>query len=205
MKKVLLVLTMVALTFSMNAQKKKNTDTYSLETSFADTKKQFKANFKTKEIVFRDGNTFKVGDTIALGNSSGNNLERYQTIYSGKITLGKALLMGSQLPTLKAYTIIANNGSFFVIESITVNRSMGKVGCTFFLKDKDAKGLATRYLTAYSTSVQSGELLNPNAPLTRKEAISKLKESKDLFDLDMMSKEEYDAIKLELTPIIKNK
>mgnify|MGYP001262445371 FL=1 len=47
------------------------------------------------------------------------------------------------------------------------------------------------------------EVINPNAPLTREEAIKKLRESKDLMELDMMSKEEYESLKNKLTPIIK--
>lgn len=39
--------------------------------------------------------------------------------------------------------------------------------------------------------------------ITREEAIAKLKESKDLLDLEMISQEEYDKIKTDLTPIIK--
>ncbi len=41
-----------------------------------------------------------------------------------------------------------------------------------------------------------------NAPLTRDEAIAKLKESKDLLDLGLLKQEDYDAIKTELTPLI---
>ncbi|MCA0933104.1 hypothetical protein LCM02_11620 [Lutimonas saemankumensis] len=37
----------------------------------------------------------------------------------------------------------------------------------------------------------------------RQEAIAKLKEAKDLVDLEMMSKEEFNSLKEELTPIIK--
>ena len=37
------------------------------------------------------------------------------------------------------------------------------------------------------------------------EAISKLKESKELLDLELMTQEEYDIIRTELTPVIKGK
>ena len=47
------------------------------------------------------------------------------------------------------------------------------------------------------------EVVNPNAPLTREEAIKKLRESKDLMELDMMSKDEYENLRKKLTPIIK--
>ena len=41
--------------------------------------------------------------------------------------------------------------------------------------------------------------------MSRSEAIAKLKESKDLMDIGLMSKKEYSKLKDELTPIIMNK
>ncbi len=41
--------------------------------------------------------------------------------------------------------------------------------------------------------------------MTRDEAIAKLKEAKELLDLEMMSQEDYDALRKELSPIIMNK
>ena len=46
---------------------------------------------------------------------------------------------------------------------------------------------------------------NTNDPLSREQAIAKLKEAKDLIDLGMMSQDEFDALRKELTPIIMNK
>lgn len=40
--------------------------------------------------------------------------------------------------------------------------------------------------------------------MTRDEAIAKLKQSKELMEVDMMSKEEFEELKKELAPIIKN-
>ena len=51
-------------------------------------------------------------------------------------------------------------------------------------------------------AVNTGEIINPNATMTRDQAIVKLKEQKDLLDLGMITKEQFDKIKLELTPII---
>jgi len=39
--------------------------------------------------------------------------------------------------------------------------------------------------------------------MSREDAIFKLKESKDLLDLEVITQEEYDKIKIELLPIIK--
>ena len=41
--------------------------------------------------------------------------------------------------------------------------------------------------------------------MTRDEAISKLKEAKELMEIDMMTKEEFEKMKIELAPIIRKK
>ena len=67
------------------------------------------------------------------------------------------------------------------------NIAMGKLGNVFDL----------------SRAISLGEIINPNAPLNRAQAIAKLKEAKDLLELDMMTQEEFDALRAELSPIIK--
>ena len=52
-------------------------------------------------------------------------------------------------------------------------------------------------------AVATGEVSNPNAPLNREQAIAKLKEAKDLMELDMMTQDEFDELRKKLTPIIK--
>jgi hypothetical protein len=52
-------------------------------------------------------------------------------------------------------------------------------------------------------AMSKGEIINPNSPMTRLEAIAKLKESKDLLELEMMTQEEYDKLKSKLAPIIR--
>ncbi|WP_320019482.1 hypothetical protein [Labilibaculum manganireducens] len=53
-----------------------------------------------------------------------------------------------------------------------------------------------------SKSSLVGEIKSLNTPLTRVEAIAKLKESKDLLDLGLLEQSAYEKIKQELTPII---
>ena len=52
-------------------------------------------------------------------------------------------------------------------------------------------------------ALESGELINPKAAMTREQAITELKKAKELLDLEMMTQEEYDKLKNELAPIIK--
>ena len=50
-------------------------------------------------------------------------------------------------------------------------------------------------------ALEAGEVISGR--ISRKEAIAKLKEAKDLLDLDLMTLDEYNSLKAELTPIIK--
>ena len=64
-----------------------------------------------------------------------------------------------------------------------------------------------KYLSVMDTelAIESGEILLKNRKMTRDEAIEKLKEAKELLEIDMMSKEEFEELKKELAPIIMNK
>lgn len=59
-------------------------------------------------------------------------------------------------------------------------------------------------LIDYETAFELGEIKNSNAKLTRKQAIEKLKELKELLDLGIINNEEYEKLKSELKPIIMN-
>jgi hypothetical protein len=65
-------------------------------------------------------------------------------------------------------------------------------------------GEKRRTIVDLELALSTGEVVNPNQKMTREQAIVKLKESKDLLDLGLLTQEEYDKIKSELTPIIMN-
>jgi hypothetical protein len=54
-------------------------------------------------------------------------------------------------------------------------------------------------------AIESGEILLKNRKMTRDEAFSKLKEAKELMEIDMMSKKEFEDLKKKLRPIIMKK
>ncbi len=58
-----------------------------------------------------------------------------------------------------------------------------------------------RYWIYVEKATRDGEI--QTSILTREQAIAKLKEAKDLLDLEMMTQEEYDKLKKELAPIIR--
>ena len=200
-KVIILLLAIFALNLS-NAQKKlKEAESFDLSMSFEEVKKKYKANFfVTKEIILKDGSQVFIGDTIKLGPSSSKISNQYETIFVGRLTTGNALL--GIKPTYASTTYEQNT---YALHKVKVHRSMGKVELQIELKDLNFKGgiIGTAYLTASDYSVIRGELINPNALMTRAQAIAKLKESKDLLDLDMMTQEEYDELKNKLAPIIK--
>ena len=200
MRKSIILIALITLSIQVQAQKKNTTESYDMGIGFEQTKENYKAFFDvTKELIFEDGSKVVIGQEMTLGPSSSKVSNQYETIIMGKYNATKAMLTGEP--------ILANTGferNNYVVEEIKIARSMGKVGATFFLRDTDAKGaLNVKYLTASDYSITRGELINPNRPMTRDEAIAKLKEAKDLLELDMMSQEEFDKLKEELTPIIK--
>ena len=202
MKKILLIIMTVVFVFQSNAQKKKTVSSFEMSTDYAVVKKEYKANFYvTDSLILKDGSIFLVGEKVELGESSSKMSNTYETVYIGRITLGGAL-MGVQ-PVL-ASTAFRENGNY-ILKKVKVWRSMGKTGVKLELYDTEVKGLAAKYLTASALSISRGEIINPNAPLSREQAIAKLKEAKDLMDLGMMSQEEFNALRKELTPIIMNK
>ncbi len=59
-------------------------------------------------------------------------------------------------------------------------------------------------LIDYDTALEVGEIKNHNKKITKEEAIAKLKEAKELLDLEVISQTDYDKLKSELTPLILN-
>jgi hypothetical protein len=181
------------------AQKKlSSVETYNMEMGFKETKAKFKANFDvTKELTLKDGSKIIVGQEIKLGESASKLTNTYESIFVGKLTLGGALLV----PPTRANTNFKQND--YIVEEIKIKRSMGQVSALFYLKNLTSQGLGQKYVSASNLSLDNGELDNPNKAMTRAEAIAKLKEGKDLMELDMMTQDEFNALRDKLTPIIK--
>lgn len=54
----------------------------------------------------------------------------------------------------------------------------------------------------YDNAIESGEIINPKAKVTREQAILKLKEAKELLDLELISRQHYDSLKALYAPVI---
>lgn len=64
-------------------------------------------------------------------------------------------------------------------------------------------GVCNNLIVDIELAIESKEVRTNG--MTRDEAIAKLKESKDLFDLGLVKQDDYDKLKTELTPIIMTK
>lgn len=138
--------------------------------------------------ITKSNDTLKVGDTLQIGLPSSNELG-FNFISQG----------GQRVASRLANTEI-------VIDKI---KSYAGNGANVFTKDKDFKiylhfkgyGMLP-VLIDYESALETGEIVNKNAKMSKDEAIAKLKESKELLDLEVISQEKYDSLKNALTPII---
>jgi len=198
MNKLLILLIFITSTNLLIAQKLGSVETYDMEMGFKETKAKFKANFDvTKDITLKDGSKVVVGQEMKLGESVSKLSNDYETIFMGRLTIGGALLA----PPTRANSSFKQND--YIVEEIKVKRSMGQVSALFYLKNMTSETIGLRYVTVTEASLANGEAINPNRAMTRSEAIAKLKEAKDLTELDMMTQDEFNALREELTPIIK--
>ena len=180
------------------AQKLKSVESYDMEMGIDETKKRFATNFTvTKELILNDDSKIVIGQEMKLGESSSKISNQYESLFMGKYSPGKSLLA---TPT---YVNTNWKQYDFVVEEIKMSRLAGAVSILVYLKNMTTQTVGYRYVTATNLSFDNGEIINPNKAMTREEAIAKLKEAKDLLDLDLMSQEEYDALREELTPIIR--
>lgn len=180
MKHIITLLTLL-FTFSITAQ------SYSYE----ELKKAEKLNQIPKEFTeytAGNGQVFKVGDMIVWDNPMNEN-NVYAHIY-GLDALGTSSTFG-----------IRNKG--FESEIIKFRKGGTKrMGFEIYAVCKTPTG-ANRAYISIEKALNEGEIVSNM--MTREQAIAKLKESKELLDLDLMTQEEYDKIRAELTPIITGK
>jgi hypothetical protein len=205
MKKTILLIALALITVvSAKAQKLKRVDTVDLSMTYKEMKKKFKSIlFVDKSITLKNGSKFSIGDEVKFGNSSSKLINSYEHIYQGKMLNLASAMMGTKVIRLRQE--ITSTAKWFITE-IRLTRTMGNIEVYFEANAKGLKGIGNiKNLNFSEFAISTGEVINPNAPLTREQAIAKLKEQKDLLDLGMVSQEDFDKLRKELTPIIMNK
>jgi hypothetical protein len=172
---------------------------------------KIKNNTSIGEYIASDGNTFKVGDEITLGaprKSSGFE-DGFEYIQLGKFGGAMGALMSAgnvetpmvpenfegrraKISEIRTYHKGNKKKPLYVVLELTEPNGNSFVALTKRISVNETE-LALKY----------GEIIPMNAKMSRDAAIKKLKEAKELLELDMMSQEEYDNLKNELAPIIK--
>lgn len=193
-----------------------------------------KSGAQVKEYVTINKNNVKLGDTLILGlpTSQETNTRTYSGSYGTKarggvaqsrstskktyefIQMGRPAGFGSIMSAMNgdAPSMAENslkNTTVVVQEIKTYHRGSKNKPLYVVMVLGEINGKAfgiNKYLSVMDTelAIESGEVLLKNRKMTRDEAIAKLKEAKELMEIDMMTKEEFEELKKELTPIIKN-
>ncbi len=153
--------------------------------------------------VLKDGSEIKVGSKLKFGKPINEN-KKFMRLYFGEFSLGKALLIS---PEQLGDVYI---GEDVIVTSIKVQHSKltkkSPLQIMLYVQNPSAPTLArNRTIFDLEMAIDTKEVLNPNAAMTKEQAIAKLKESKDLLDLGMMTQIEFEQLKEKLTPIIMKK
>ena len=142
------------------------------------------------EYLASDNHLYKIGDTLKIGRPSSNKSFAFIQVGSGAFT--------PQVPLT-----VESSGTNTIIKNIGINGTK-KSGFKVIIISKGFCGLCPRYYIDVEEALSSYEL--KSFGMTRPEAILKLKEQKDLLDLGIIDKNQFDSIKILLTPLIlKNK
>lgn len=132
------------------------------------------------EYLSRSGDTIKIGDTLIIGIPTSDLGFTYISQGGQRVSntlAGKSIVIDQ----LKTYGTKAQGFKMYA----------------------QFKGFGlVPVLIDYDTALETGEIKNPNTGLTKEQAIKKLKESKELWDLGVINETEYNDIKNKLTPII---
>jgi len=234
MKKTITLLTIFLSVITVSAQEDITKLTYE-NTQDINYFNKIKNGAQVKEYITTSKNSVKLGDTLILGSptSQETNTRTYAGSYGSSlrggvaqsrstskktyefIKMGRPAGFGSIMTAMNGDAqIMADNSlkntTVVVNEMKTYHRGSKNKPLYVVIVLGEINGRAfgiNKYLSVMDTelAIESGELLLKNRKMTRDEAISKLKEAKELMEIDMMSKEEFEELKTELAPIISNK
>jgi hypothetical protein len=147
-------------------------------------------NIECDVYTAKDGFSYKVGDTLKIGRPSTNKTFAFIT------TGGTAAALSGTAPEPLN---VNSSGTNTIIKKIAVGGSK-RMGFKIYVVGKGNCGICPNNMIDFEEALATGEIQSKG--MSREQAIAKLKEAKDLVDLGMMSKEDFEKLKSELTPII---
>ena len=147
---------------------------------------------------------------VGVANSRSTSKKTYEFVkMGGPAGFGSIMsAMGGSAPTMASNSL--KNTKAIVKEIKAYHRGSKKKPLYLVMVLGEVNGRAfgiNKYLSVMDTelAIEAGEVWLLNRKMTRAEAIAKLKEAKELFEIDMMSKEAFEGLKVELGPIIRAK
>jgi hypothetical protein len=147
--------------------------------------KNTKREFTT--YIGKDGGVYKVGERVVLGQPAGmiDGTKSFNYVTEGMLFLTAVnSLAAGETPEIKSLHIIGNKrGGYYVMA-----RAKGFLG-------------VQPYSIDIENAIAAGELISNG--MSSDQALSELKKAKDKLDLGLITQEQYDAIKAELSKIIK--
>jgi hypothetical protein len=147
-------------------------------------------NIECDVYTAKDGFSYKVGDTLKIGRPSTNKTFAFIT------TGGTAAALSGTAPEPLN---VNSSGTNTIIKKIAVGGSK-RMGFKIYVVGKGNCGICPNNMIDFEEALATGEIQSKG--MSREQAIAKLKEAKDLVDLGMMSKEDFEKLKSELTPLI---
>lgn len=230
MKKAFILPFILLLASSIEAQE--NTVVSSDSLSYGMTQnleyaKELKDLTQFKVYLGKDGQVIKVGDKLKIGAPSGNkvNLVSNSGNVSGvRNSTGNANTASEQVGRYMFLQYKVLSSAFFTPEKTgsnvlneedivrniyvlhTGNKKNSLVIVAIAMENPNMKktlGANIRYITDYDRAIESGEIISFGKKIVNKQqAVARLKELKELLDLGVISKEDYEKEKNELSKII---
>ena len=159
---------------------------FSQEVKYEDIQKGLITKGQYESYVAKDGSVYKVGDKIQFGNPTGTN-GKFVTIQKMDIA-GTVYIVGAEAINTSAEIKKIRGGG------------TSRAGYKVSFQTKGMTGVDNYFLNI-EDAITVGEV--KSFGMTSDEALTALKKAKDKLDLGLITQEEYDKIKAELTPFIK--
>ena len=235
MKKNILLFAIILLSIiNANAQKEIESLTYKDTQDYTFFKK-IKNRTLVKKYTTINNNVIKIGDTILIGKPTSEELKTktYSLGYGTKlrtglsdsrttskktyefIQMGRPAGFGNIITSLAGEdqikaSINLKNTKTIVKEIRAYHRGSKKKPLYVVVILGEINGRAfgiNKYLSVMDAelAIETSEILLKNRKMTREEAILKLKEAKELVEIEMMTKKEFENLKTKLRPIIMKK
>lgn len=150
--------------------------------------------------IMKDSSRLYAGLPLKLGKPF-NNGENFTYVVFGEYTIGKAF-MGSIVMLNKAMSMEEVVLTAIKVGHTKLNKNSPVEIYLYVTNPKLGKGANNRTIFKVERAIETGELINPNSAMTKEQAIAKLKEYKSLLDLGVITNEEYEKHKAELSKII---